>query len=85
MVKPVLDERHDDLEGVSQDGVAVVTPLDSFNENVGASRLNGQTHCMFEHAVVKATLEHLIDDGLLPRINRKSGNSLLGVSVDALG
>ena len=83
--KPVLDERHNDLEGVSQDRVTVVTLLDGFDENVGTSSLNGQAHGMLEHAIVETTLEHLVDDGFLTGVDWKSGNPLLGVSVDALG
>ena len=59
MVKPVLDESHDDLEGVGQDGVAVVTFLDCRDEDVGPASLNGQAHRVLEHLVLEATLEHL--------------------------
>jgi hypothetical protein len=56
---PVLDEGHDDLEGVGQDGVAVVAALDGLDEDVGAARLDGQAHRVLEHAVFEAALEHL--------------------------
>ena len=56
---PALDERHDDLEGVGEDGVAVVAALDGFDEDVGPPRLDGQPHRVLVHPVVEATLEHL--------------------------
>ena len=54
-----MDESHDDLEGVGENGVAVVASLDGFDEDVSATRLDGQTHGVLEHPVVEATLEHL--------------------------
>jgi hypothetical protein len=56
---PVLDESHDDLEGVGENGVAIVTSLDSLDEDVSATSLYSQTHGVLKHPVVKAALEHL--------------------------
>ncbi len=59
MCKPVLDESHDDLESVCQDGVSVVAFLDGLYEDVGPASFDGQTHRVLEHPVLEATLEHL--------------------------
>ena len=54
-----MDESHDDLEGIGENGVAVVASLDGLDEDVSATCLDSQTHGVLEHPVVETTLEHL--------------------------